>query len=201
MDFLRTGEYNYWHPFTANINYVDKSASNCNDFIGLNYYSHFYIDVKRIAAVALDPNSNPEDSFDAGCTEELPSDMPNSIYAEGFYRAIMECHKLKVPIYITENGLADRFDDRREFFIKRYLYAMCRAIKDGADVRGYYYWSLLDNFEWGAGYNMRFGLVHVDYETQKRTIKNSGRYFASVADKFKFKERVMKSEGQYVPKK
>ena len=69
--------------------------------------------------------------------------MPQSVYAEGFYRALMDCSKLNIPIYVTENGIADEHDDRRELFIKRYLYAMTRAIKDGADVRGYYYWSMM----------------------------------------------------------
>jgi beta-glucosidase len=53
-----------------------------------------------------------------------------------------------VPVYVTENGLADAVDDRRALFIRRYLYAVSRALRDGVDVRGYFYWSLMDNFEW-----------------------------------------------------
>ena len=74
--------------------------------------------------------------------------------------------QLGKPIYITENGIADARDDRRELFIRRYLYAMSQAMKDGCDVRGYFYWSLLDNFEWAKGYEMKFGLYEVDFKTQ-----------------------------------
>jgi len=82
------------------------------------------------------------------------------------------------PVYITENGCAwpdeaGMPDQRRIDFIESHLAALQRAMADGADVRGYFYWSLLDNFEWALGYEPRFGLVHVDYNTQVRTPKAS----------------------------
>src|SRR3954468_16536452 len=95
-----------------------------------------------------------------------------------------------VPILITENGavFADGpdgdgrvRDERRVAYVHDHLAAVHRALEQGVDVRGYCYWSLLDNFEWALGYAQRFGLVHVDYETQRRTVKDSGRYYAGVA--------------------
>jgi beta-glucosidase len=95
-----------------------------------------------------------------------------------------------VPILITENGAVfgdgpgpdGRVrDERRIRFIEEHLAAVHDAIEQGVPVIGYCHWSLLDNFEWALGYAQRFGLVHVDYETQARTIKDSGRYFARVA--------------------
>jgi beta-glucosidase len=95
-------------------------------------------------------------------------------------------------IEITENGCAyadgpdarGEIDDRRRIdFYRGYLAALHEAIEAGADVRGYHAWSLLDNFEWAEGYHQRFGLVHVDFETSKRTIKASGRWYAAVADR------------------
>lgn len=90
------------------------------------------------------------------------------------------------PVYITENGAA--FDDslidgavhdpKRIAYIADYLTEVRRAIAEGSDVRGYFVWSLLDNFEWAAGYSKRFGIVHVDYEFQVRTIKSSGLWYA-----------------------
>jgi beta-glucosidase len=85
------------------------------------------------------------------------------------------------PVYITENGMASddtvidgRVDDtQRISFLKRHLAAVDEAIKAGVDIRGYFLWSLMDNFEWAFGYERRFGIVHVDYATQKRTIKRS----------------------------
>ena len=71
-------------------------------------------------------------------------------------------------------------DPNRIDYMHRYLRELRRAAEDGADVRGYFAWSLLDNFEWAHGYNERFGLVHVDYTTQKRTTKDSARWYAGV---------------------
>jgi beta-glucosidase len=72
-------------------------------------------------------------------------------------------------------------DQRRVAYYQSYLEAVARAIQDGADVRGHHAWSLLDNFEWAEGYSQRFGLVYVDFKTQKRTIKQSGKWYAKVA--------------------
>jgi len=80
--------------------------------------------------------------------------------------------KLGLPIYVTENGIADFQDDRRKHYSRRYLYALSRAISTGSDVRGYYYWSLLDNFEWAEGYEMKFGLYQIDFNTQKRVLRD-----------------------------
>ena len=73
---------------------------------------------------------------------------------------------LNKPIIITEK-IADDRDDRRALYIQRYLFAISKAIKDGYDVRGYYYWSLMDNFEWAFGYDMRFGLYEYDFNILK----------------------------------
>lgn len=89
-------------------------------------------------------------------------------------------------VYITENGAAFEdalidgavYDPKRTAYIEAHLEEVRRALTEGADVRGYFVWSLLDNFEWSAGYSKRFGIVHVDYDTQVRTIKSSGRWYA-----------------------
>ena len=96
------------------------------------------------------------------------------------------------PLYITENGSAFKdevnadgkiHDPRRLDYLKQHLIQTRLAMLDGADVRGYFAWSLLDNFEWAFGYSKRFGLIHVDYDTQKRTIKDSGEFYADVIRK------------------
>jgi beta-glucosidase len=93
------------------------------------------------------------------------------------------------PLYITENGAAYEdivtpdgavHDDDRKSYVLRHIDAVNNAIADGADVRGYFVWSLLDNFEWAWGYGKRFGIVHVDYDTQVRTIKDSGLAYSQV---------------------
>ena len=96
-----------------------------------------------------------------------------------------------LPVYITENGITCHdwvsldgkvHDPNRIDFLARYLKGMKEAATEGADVRGYFYWSLMDNFEWAKGYNPRFGLVHVDYETQKRTLKDSALWYKDVIE-------------------
>jgi beta-glucosidase len=96
------------------------------------------------------------------------------------------------PLYVTENGAAydgdivdadGRVHDvERTAYIRAHIDAVAAAIADGADVRGYFVWSFLDNFEWAWGYNKRFGIVHVDYDSQVRTIKDSGLEFARIAN-------------------
>jgi len=93
----------------------------------------------------------------------------------------------KKPIYITENGIADSLDDRRKKWIDRHLYATYKAIKDGYDVRGFYYWTLTDNFEWAEGYKMKFGLYHTNLETQQRTLREGSKAFIHYVDETKKK--------------
>lgn len=99
--------------------------------------------------------------------------------------------RYKVPLVITENGLAGLDwvdldgrvrDYQRIDYTRRYLRELRRAAHDGADIRGYFHWSLMDNFEWQHGYSQRFGLIHVDYSTLRRTLKDSARWYRTVID-------------------
>jgi beta-glucosidase len=88
-----------------------------------------------------------------------------------------------VPLYVTENGAAfdsGIHDANRVEYLRSHFEAAQRAIGDGVDLRGYFVWSLLDNFEWAYGFSKRFGLIHVDYETLERTPKDSARFYAQV---------------------
>ncbi|NXY99536.1 family 1 glycosylhydrolase, partial [Streptomyces sp. BR123] len=94
-----------------------------------------------------------------------------------------------VPLVVTENGAAYEDyadpsgqvkDPERVAYLHAHLAAVHRAVEDGADVRGYFLWSLLDNFEWAYGYSKRFGIVHVDFPTQRRTFKSSAHWYADV---------------------
>jgi beta-glucosidase len=99
--------------------------------------------------------------------------------------------RYRLPVVVTENGMANvdfvdldgRVQDpQRIDFTRRYLLALQRAVKDGCDVRGYFYWSIVDNFEWAEGYRERFGLVHVDYSTQARILKDSAHWYRGVIE-------------------
>jgi beta-glucosidase len=89
--------------------------------------------------------------------------------------------KAGVPIYVTENGIGTTDDEQRIEYVRRALKGVTQCMADGIDVRGYFYWSLLDNFEWVFGYGPQFGLIAVDRETQLRTVKPSGDYLGRIA--------------------
>ena len=144
--------------------YFLKRIRKHQDFIGLNHYNRNVID----NGYGKNPNT-------------LQTDFGWEYSPESIHQALMELKPYYKPIYITESGLADAGDELRQQFIPAVLTAVHRAIEDGADVRGYFYWSLLDNFEWDKGYWLRFGLVHVDYATQQRTIRPSALAYAAIA--------------------
>ena len=135
------------------------------DFIGLNYYRGFSVSIVPPFVQELG---------------EEKTDLGWKIYPPGLGQVLEELKKYRRPIVITENGLADAEDSRRTRFIVEHLREVLTALGKGVDVRGYVHWSLLDNFEWADGFSPRFGLVAVDYVTQKRTIRKSAEVFADI---------------------
>jgi beta-galactosidase len=112
------------------------------------------------------------------------TDMPYHIDPEGFYNCLLRCKEFQKPIYVTENGIADSKDDRRAYYIQSYTDAMKRAMEEGVDIRGYFYWTLFDNFEWAYGYSMQFGLYELDKETFEFEIKEGGKAYKKVINHF-----------------
>jgi len=102
------------------------------------------------------------------------------IYPEGIYYVLKNLKKYQKPIYITENGVADREDKFRKNFIKEHLFWTHKAIEEGVDVRGYFHWSLMDNLEWHRGFEPEFGLVNIDYQTLDRKPRSSAYYYAEI---------------------
>jgi beta-glucosidase len=94
---------------------------------------------------------------------------------------LMELRRYRKPVYITENGLATADDSKREKYLTDVLREVHGAIEDGVDVRGYFHWTNMDNFEWARGYTCHFGLIAVDRKTLERTVKPSGRHYARIA--------------------
>lgn len=136
-----------------------------HDYLAVQYYFHDRIKFYR--RMTLD---------------DLPrTDLGWNIYPKGIYNVLDYLKGYRLPIYITENGLADADDTKRERFIADHLAWIHRAIEEGADVRGYFHWSLLDNFEWDKGFWPRFGLVEVVYATLERRIRPSARTYAEIA--------------------
>lgn len=136
------------------------------DFIGLNYY--FYRSLKF----------DFKTGYQVMNSQELPkSDMGWQTYPEGIYYLLKDYKKYKKPIYITENGIANAADDMRSDFIRQHLYWIGKAMDFGIEVKGYFYWSLTDTFEWENGFDPKFGLVEVNFETMERKIRKSAYTF------------------------
>ncbi len=175
LEFFQTGWYHISLPFKGTYTFSDTDGVRAMDFFGLNYYT-------RTAAI-FNPFSTA--MFSRLQMSGFPkSDMGWAIYPEGLYYAVKRIAHIGVPIIITENGLADANDTQRGLFIRQHLYALSEVMKEGYDVRGYYFWSLLDNFEWLEGYDKRFGLYAVDYKTFKRTLREGSKEYQKVIKRF-----------------
>ncbi len=159
-----------------------KIISAPMDYIGYNYYT----------CPPVKPAENPNGFTDVILPEAYPkTDMGWDITPEAIYWSLKFTKDYfgDIPVYITENGMAapDQVEEDgtvqdidRISYLRSHLKSLHRAVDEGCPLKGYYLWSLMDNFEWALGYSKRFGIIHVDYETQKRTIKESGRYYSRI---------------------
>lgn len=147
------------------------------DFLGLNIYTAQPVEADKNGTTRElpIPPGTPRSAFDWPVVED-------SLY----WGARFHAQRYNVPITITENGMANVdwvaedgavHDPQRVDYTRRHLRHLCRAIEEGINIQGYFHWSLLDNFEWAEGYGKRFGLVHVDFETQVRTLKDSAYWY------------------------
>lgn len=140
-----------------------------HDFLGINYYLHARFKHRGLF---------PETVGNLQQTHDI-SDLGWEVYPEGLFDVLTDLAD-DVPIYITECGIASTNDDRRNRFLITYLQEVARAIRLGVNVRGFFYWSLIDNFEWSLGFDPRFGLVEVDYQDQKRHIRPSALVYSEI---------------------
>ncbi len=169
------------------------------DILGVNYYNpvivaHFGGEGERSQA---DGHGDGAGETWPGCRDVQFLEMPGRqtamgwpVDATGLRELLMRLWRdYRKPMYITENGAAyddvvehdgSVHDPERLRYVHEHLVAVRHALDDGADVRGYFLWSLLDNFEWAYGYSKRFGIVRVDFDSQKRTVKDSGRFYSEV---------------------
>lgn len=159
-----------WNPFnklTASFinwhwtHYFMKRVYKKCDAIGLNYYIH-----KKFGDTAV----------------YQKTDMDWDVFPEGIYDALMMLKRYQKPIYVSEAGVADHDDDIRADYITKQVEAVGRAISEGVDVRGHMYWSLLDNYEWALGFDKRFGLIEINYNTLERKIRPSAYVYKKIIE-------------------
>ncbi len=166
-------EVRKWYQYKAFL----EAVKNHTDFIGINYYFHEWFGVakffERFSQLAFG---------NFGERQSDTSDWGWLIYPKGLYNVVKDIsNRYKKPIYITENGLANADDSKREKFIVGHLAWLNKAISEGCDVRGYMHWSLIDNFEWAEGFKWRFGLVEVDRNNNlQRNVRPSAYSYAKI---------------------
>ena len=151
------------------------------DFLGLNIYCGQYVLANADGSVNILPF---QDGF------PVTQMHWGKVTPEALYWGVRECTELwhAPKYYITENGCATAdavrdgkvYDTEKVMFLRAYMQNMLRAVREGLNLAGYFAWSLLDNFEWREGLSRRFGIVRVDYETQKRTVKLSGEFYRQI---------------------
>jgi beta-glucosidase len=161
-----------------------------HDYIGINYY--FYYRVKFV------PKRVSQFFFEVHTENREVSDLGWEINQQGMFEVIMAMGRYRLPIFITENGTASADDGKRPRALVGMVKEMYHAIRAGADVRGYFHWSLLDNFEWHEGYRARFGLVAVDFATQKRTPRRSAYVYKEICEENGLPHRLLKFAGHSV---
>jgi beta-glucosidase len=163
FEALRTGVFSY--PGRAPVEIAGLTASS--SFVGIQYYSRVRYDVESGGP------SFPD-------VDRQLTQMAWEVYPEGFPPLLKRAAATGLPVYVTENGICCDDDRRRVQYIADHLAAVDQARRAGADVRGYFYWSAMDNFEWNFGYKPKFGLIAVDRETLARTPRPSAHFFAEV---------------------
>jgi len=160
---------------------------NCNswmkdtcDFFGVNYYSAVYFKFRFGIPVSMDTKTAEDKEI---------TQLGYGIYPQGLYEILMRVkQEYKGPIYVSENGIGTLDDSLRQRYILRHLFQVHKAIEEGVDIKGYFYWSTIDNWEWAEGFEPRFGIIGVDYKTLERQVKESAKMFAEIAKKNKIEE-------------
>ncbi len=173
IDACQTGRV----PFPFGVNEKIEGLAGSFTFVGVNYYTRFRFNIKQ--------KKMPRELTDFLYLPEgiETTAMGYEVYPPGFYNILKEMSKFGVPIYVTENGIADETDEQRPGYLLRHLAQVKRAIDDGIDVRGYFQWSYIDNFEWRFGFVKRLGLVTYDPVTFERETRPSAYMYGDIAKK------------------
>ena len=165
-------------PGNIGSKYLVDAKGTC-DFVGVNVYSRFHVAFSLRHASQLFSNVYVPEHVpqgDRGVDKPYGEAYPGAVAA-----AVERCARLHKPIYILENGVPDASDRIRPWLIVNVVQELHRLISEGQDIRGYFHWTLTDNFEWSEGWGLRFGLVELDETTQRRRMRPSGRLYSAIA--------------------
>ncbi len=196
-NFLRVIESGH-HKFPFNLagGNIPEAKGTC-DFVGLNVYSRLHVsfdlrEAYQLFARVYVPSHVPQG--DCGIERPYGEACPEVVRV-----AVERSAKLGKPIYILENGVPDASDRIRPWLLLNTLKELHGLIEAGHDIRGYFHWTLSDNFEWTEGWNLRFGLIELNQATQARTMRSSGTIYRSIALKNALSRQMLQEHSQLVP--
>jgi beta-glucosidase len=170
LDAFLTGKMRIKFPFKSPID-VDLPVKDKLDFFGVNYYTRVHMRFNPFKKMGVELRHRDIDGY--GLT-----DMGWEVHPHGLQKVLRYASRLNVPLIITENGIATHDCQKKIKYMKRHIDVLEKCIKDGLDVRGYFYWSLIDNYEWLQGLDARFGLYKVDFDTLERRPTNAAAYYS-----------------------
>jgi len=170
LDAFLTGQMRIKFPLRREIVFTVPIKGKL-DFFGINYYTRVHVRFNPFKRMCVELRHYDIDGH--GLT-----DMGWEIHPNGLERVLRYASRLNVPLIITENGIATRNDQSKIRFMKGHIDVVERCIQKGFDVRGYFWWSLIDNYEWLAGLDSRFGLYRVDFRTLQRKQTQAAAYYA-----------------------
>ncbi len=164
---------------------IRDDMKNRVDWLGLNYYSRDVIKRSNSGWDILKGYGHYCGDMKKSLDNRSVSETGWEIYPDGIYNIIMDYYRrYKIPVTITENGIADDMDKYRSNYIISHFYNVEKAINDGAEVEGYYHWSLTDNYEWASGFSKNFGLFKVNMETKERLMRPSAIIYKKIIDNY-----------------
>jgi beta-glucosidase len=170
LDAFLTGTMRIKFPFKSPVD-IDLPIKDKLDFFGVNYYTRVHIRFNPFKKMGVELRHRDIDGY--GLT-----DMGWEVHPRGLEKVLRYSSRLNVPLIITENGIATHDCQKKIKFMKRHVDVLEKCIKDGLNVRGYFYWSLIDNYEWLQGLDARFGLYKVNFDTLKRKPTNAAAYYS-----------------------
>jgi beta-glucosidase len=178
-------------PFPLGLGTVPGAGTDTQDFVGVNYYSRDMVSFDITQPGMLFARRSAK----AGA--EFSMEGWGEIYPQGLYRSLKRVGRYGRPVYVTETGVPDNDDSLRPQFLLTHLAATHRALREGVPVKGFYFWTLVDNFEWAEGFAARFGLVHLNLEDGQRTLKRSGKLYGEIGNAGGISARMVE---RYAPK-
>ena len=170
LDAFITGTLSVKFPFKKAVE-IPVPIKGKLDFFGVNYYTRIHMRFNPFKKMGVELRHRDIDGY--GLT-----DMGWEVHPRGLEKVLRYASKLNVPMIITENGIATHDCQKKIKYMKRHVDVLEQCIKDGIDVKGYFYWSLIDNYEWLQGLDARFGLYKVDFNTLERKPTNAAAYYS-----------------------